>query len=104
MNGWQVMEQAAALAQRGEAVALATVVWRQGPSSGQLGSRAVITESGEVHGWIGGARPGPSGIRPAQAVTPAGAPRPLLPRPPAKVRGPRPQGGAGRTGAGHSAG
>src|SRR5260370_19247898 len=78
MNGWQVMEQAAALAQRGEAVALATVVWRQGPSSGQVGSRAIITESGEVRGWIGGACAEPSVIRQAQAVLAEGAPRLLL--------------------------
>src|SRR5260370_8500879 len=79
MNGWQVIDQAAALVQRGEAVALATVVWRQGPSSGQLGSRAIITESGEVHGWIGGACAGPSGIPQARAVIAGGSPRlPLL--------------------------
>jgi xanthine dehydrogenase accessory factor len=78
MNGWQVIEQAAVLAQRGEAVALATVVWRQGPSSGQLGSRAVITESGEVHGWIGGACAEPSVIRQAQTVIAEAAPRLLL--------------------------
>jgi xanthine dehydrogenase accessory factor len=78
MNGWQVIEQAAALVQRGEAVALATVVWRQGPSSGQLGSRAIITESGEVHGWIGGACAEPAVIRQAQAVIAEGAPRLLL--------------------------
>ncbi len=78
MEGWQVIEQAAALAQRGEAVALATVVWRQGPSSGQVGSRAIITESGEVRGWIGGACAEPSVIRQAQAVLAEGAPRLLL--------------------------
>src|SRR5260221_9693991 len=78
MNGWQVIDQAAALVQRGEAVALATVVWRQGPSSGQLGSRAIITESGEVHGWIGGACAEPAVIRPARAVIAQGSPRLLL--------------------------
>src|SRR5260221_5713718 len=78
MNGWQVIDQAAALVQRGEAVALATVVWRQGPSSGQLGSRAIITESGEVHGWIGGACAEPSVIRQARAVIAEGSPRLLL--------------------------
>jgi xanthine dehydrogenase accessory factor len=78
MDGWQVIEQAAALAQRGEAVALATVVWRQRPSSGQVGSRAIITESGEVHGWIGGACAEPSVIRQAQAVIAEGVPRLLL--------------------------
>src|SRR6266704_6795733 len=78
MDGWPVIEQAAALAQRGEAVALATVVWRQGPSSGQLGSRAIITESGQVPGWIGGACAEPSVIRQAQQVIAEGAPRLLL--------------------------
>jgi xanthine dehydrogenase accessory factor len=78
MDGWQVMEQAAALAQRGEAVALATVVWRQGPSSGQLGSRAIITASGDVHGWIGGACAEPSVIRQAREVIAEGTPRLLL--------------------------
>ena len=78
MDGWQVMEQAAALAQRGEAVALATVVWRQGPSSGQLGSRAIITASGEVHGWIGGACAEPSVISQAREVIAEGSPRLLL--------------------------
>ena len=78
MDPWQVIEQASALAGRGEPVALATVVWRQGPTSGQLGSRAIITESGEVHGWIGGACAEPSVIRQAQAVIAEGAPRLLL--------------------------
>src|SRR5258706_6369527 len=78
MEGWQVIEQAAAPAQRGEAVALATVVWRQGPSSGQVGSRAIITESGEVRGWIGGACAEPSVIRQARAAIAEGAPRLLL--------------------------
>jgi len=32
MNGWGVMAEAAELARRGEPFALATVVWRQGPS------------------------------------------------------------------------
>ena len=78
MDGWQVMEQAAALAERGEAVALATVVWRQRPSSGQVGSRAIITASGEVHGWIGGACAEPSVISQAREVIAEGSPRLLL--------------------------
>jgi len=78
MDGWQVMEQAAALARRGEAVALATVVWRQGPSSAKLGSRAIITASGEVHGCIGGACAEPSVIRQAREVIAEGTPRLLL--------------------------
>ena len=40
LAGWEMVAQAAELARRGEDFALATVVWRQGPSSGQQGSRA----------------------------------------------------------------
>src|ERR1700683_4720112 len=78
MYGWQVMEQAADLERRGEPFALATVVWRQGPSSGQLGSRAIITTSGELTGWIGGACAEPSVIRQAREVITDGRPRLLL--------------------------
>jgi xanthine dehydrogenase accessory factor len=78
MDGWPIMAQAAELAQRGEPFALATVVWRQGPSSGQQGSRAIITAAGEVRGWIGGACAEPSVIRQAREVIAEGAPRLLL--------------------------
>ncbi len=78
MDGWQVMEQANELARRGEAFALATVVWRQGPSSGQQGARAIITASGELHGFIGGACAEPSVIRQAREVIAEGKPRLLL--------------------------
>jgi xanthine dehydrogenase accessory factor len=78
MEGWGVLEQASELTRRGEAFALATVVWRQGPSSGQQGSRAIITASGELHGWIGGACAEPVVIREAQQVIGKGEPRLLL--------------------------
>jgi xanthine dehydrogenase accessory factor len=78
MDGWPIMAQAAELAQRGEPFALATVVWREGPSSGQQGSRAIITASGDVRGWIGGACAEPSVIRQAREVIAEGTPRLLL--------------------------
>jgi xanthine dehydrogenase accessory factor len=78
MDGWGVLERASELARRGQAFALATVVWRQGPSSGQLGSRAIITADGEVHGWIGGACAEPTVIREARQVIAEGEPRLLL--------------------------
>ena len=78
MDGWQVLHQADQLRRRGQAFALATVVWRQGPSSGQQGSRAIITDSGELHGWIGGACAEPTVIRVARDVIAAGTPRLLL--------------------------
>src|SRR5215472_2890023 len=68
MDGWGVLEEASELARRGEAFALATVVWRQGPSSSQLGSRAIITADGELHGWIGGARAEPAVVREARLL------------------------------------
>ncbi len=78
MEGWGVLAQAGELSKRGEAFALATVVWRQGPSSGQQGSRAVITEAGDLHGWIGGACAEPVVIREAQRVIADGEARLLL--------------------------
>lgn len=68
VDGWQILEQAAELARRGESFALATVVWRQGPSSSQPSSRAIITADGELRGWIGGACAEPAVIRAAQEV------------------------------------
>jgi xanthine dehydrogenase accessory factor len=73
-----VLEQAGELTRRGAAFALATVVWRQGPSSGQQGSRAIITPAGEISGWIGGACAEPVVIREAKEVISAGVPRLLL--------------------------
>jgi xanthine dehydrogenase accessory factor len=78
MDSWRVLEQASELARRGEAFALATVVWRQGPSSGQQGSRAIITASGELDGWIGGACAEPVVLREARQVIADGVPRLLL--------------------------
>src|ERR1700761_5610247 len=77
-DGWAVLEQAADLKQRGEAFALATVVWRQGPTSGKQGCRAIITPSGELTGWIGGACSEPIVIREARKVISEGVPTLLL--------------------------
>jgi len=63
MDGWEILKQGGELERRGQAFALATVVWRQGPSSSQQGARAIITAEGELHGWIGGACAEPTVIR-----------------------------------------
>jgi xanthine dehydrogenase accessory factor len=68
MEGWDVFDRAGEIARRGEEFALATVVWRQGPSSGQVGSRALITADGQIHGWIGGACAEPVVVREAQRI------------------------------------
>jgi xanthine dehydrogenase accessory factor len=78
MDSWEFLERGAELARRGEAFALATVVWRQGPSSGKEGCRAIITASGQLHGWIGGACAEPVVIRQAREVIAEGEPRLLL--------------------------
>src|SRR5262245_34372877 len=70
--------EAAELARRGEEFVLATVVWRQAPSSGRTGCRAVVTAEGEVHGWIGGACAEPVVIRAAMEALADGEPRLLL--------------------------
>ena len=78
VDGWGVLARASELARAGESFALATVVWRQGPSSSQQGSRAIITAGGEFHGWIGGACAQPTVVREARAVIAEGTPRLLL--------------------------
>jgi xanthine dehydrogenase accessory factor len=78
MDSWEILKQAGELERRGQEFALATVVWRQGPSSSQQGARAIITAEGELHGWIGGACAEPAVIRAAQQVIAQGTPRLLL--------------------------
>jgi xanthine dehydrogenase accessory factor len=92
VDGWQVIEQARELAQRGEEFALATVVWRQGPSSGQQGSRAIVTASGELYGWIGGACAEPVVIREARQAIVDGESRLLLLGTPEQFGGAIPEG------------
>lgn len=78
LEGWDVVERAAQLARDGVSFALATVVWRQGPSSGQQGARAIITADGEIHGFIGGACAEPVVVREAQRVIAEGVAQLLL--------------------------
>jgi len=92
IDSWAVLEQAAGLARRGERFALATVVWRQGPSSSKQGSRAIITPDGQLHGWIGGACAEPAVIREAQEVIETGAARLLLLGSPDQFSGAVPEG------------
>ena len=60
---------------RGEACALATVVWRRAPSSGKEGSRALVRADGTVVGWIGGACAEPVIVREALTALSEGEPR-----------------------------
>jgi xanthine dehydrogenase accessory factor len=74
----ELFDEISELTRRGEAFALATVVWRQSPSSSQPGSRAIITAEGELHGWIGGACAEPAVLREARQVLADGTARLLL--------------------------
>lgn len=78
MTDFEIFRMAEEMSLRGEEFALATVVWRQGPSSGQSGSRALITASGQLHGWIGGACAEPVVIREARRVIADGTAKLLL--------------------------
>jgi len=76
LDGWGVLEHATELRRAGEEFVLATVVWREAPSSGQNGSRAIVTADGEIQGWIGGACAEPVLIR--EALGALGERRPRL--------------------------
>jgi xanthine dehydrogenase accessory factor len=78
MNGLGVLGRITELARSGQTFALATVVWRQGPSSSKQGSRAIITADGQLDGWIGGACAEPVVIREAKQVISDGNARLLL--------------------------
>ena len=77
-DGWRMIEMASDLARQGVEFALATVVWRQAPSSGHQGARAIITADGQLHGWIGGACAEPVVIREAQRAIQDRTPRLIL--------------------------
>jgi xanthine dehydrogenase accessory factor len=74
----QVIDLARELADRGEAFAFATVVWRRAPSSGKEGSTAIIRADGTVRGWLGGACAEPTVVREARQAIREGTPRLLF--------------------------
>jgi xanthine dehydrogenase accessory factor len=80
-----VLELSRALAARGEPHVLATVVWRRSPSSGQVGSRGLVTADGHVHGWVGGACAEPVVVAEARRVLTEGTPRLLFVGPPEEL-------------------
>jgi xanthine dehydrogenase accessory factor len=73
-----VLAEAATLAERGVAFVLATVVWRRAPSSGQVGSKALILADGTLRGWLGGACAQPTVRREALTSLDDGRTRLLL--------------------------
>jgi len=71
----ELLRLAADLSARGESFALATVIRRQAPSSAVVGDSAVITRSGDFHGWLGGSCTRPTAIREALQAIQSGRPR-----------------------------
>lgn len=82
-----VLRLAAELSARGEAYALATVVWRRSPSSGQTGATALITTDRRIHGWLGGACAEPTVIREAMRMLQEGRSGLLFLGPPEELAG-----------------
>ena len=66
---------AADLVRREEPFALATVVRRQPASSAQSGDTAIVTASGDFHGWLGGSCTQPTVVREALRALADGKPR-----------------------------
>lgn len=75
LEGLSVIQRAVEMSNEGISFAMATVVWRQPPSSGQYGSRAIVTADGQIYGWIGGACAEPVIIREAKRVIEEGTPK-----------------------------
>ena len=66
---------AASLAAREARFAVVTVVRREPPSSARVGDAALVTESGDYHGWAGGGCTRETVVREAQAAIADGEPR-----------------------------
>ena len=78
IDGFGILEIAVDLAKKGEEFVMATVVWRDAPSSGKQGARAIITAAGKVFGFIGGACAEPVLLREASEALAKREPRLLL--------------------------
>ena len=58
-----------------EAVVMASVVRREAPTSGKPGDKALITQNGEIKGWIGGGCTRGIVVKEALAALEEGTPR-----------------------------
>jgi xanthine dehydrogenase accessory factor len=71
----RVLQRAHELMAQGVPFALATVVRRERPTSGQPGDKAIITGTGEFVGWVGGSCAQPTVLQEAQKALADGEPR-----------------------------
>jgi len=82
-----LLELARSLSARSQPYVVATVVWRRAPSSGKVGSRAVITADGRITGWLGGACAEPAVISESKRALEEGTPRLMFLGPPEELAG-----------------
>jgi xanthine dehydrogenase accessory factor len=71
----KVLQRAHQLMVQGVPFALATVVRRERPTSGQPGDKAIITLAGEFVGWVGGSCAQPTVLQEARKALADGEPR-----------------------------
>ena len=71
----ELLRMASELAGRQEPFVLAVVVRRQPASSAQAGDMALITATGDFHGWLGGSCTQPTVVREARRALADGRPR-----------------------------
>src|SRR6476661_2862027 len=81
---------AAKFSARDESFALVTVVRREPPSSARVGDAALVTASGEYHGWAGGGCTREAVMRESQRAIADGEPRLLSLSPSGNAGAPRP--------------
>ncbi len=87
-----VLEKVQDLRSAGQPFAIATVVWVEKPTSAKPGAKAIITEQGELVGWVGGSCTEPTVRREARKALEDGESRLIRICPPEK-RGMLPQEG-----------
>jgi xanthine dehydrogenase accessory factor len=70
-----LLRLAAALVEKGEPFALATVVGRRAPSSARIGDALLVTDAGDAHGFVGGSCTRPTVVEQARLAIADGHPR-----------------------------
>lgn len=77
MNNW-ILKKAQQLCAEAVPFAVATVVRRERPTSGEPGDKAIITADGTFLGWVGGSCAQPTVLKEAQSAIADGEPRLVL--------------------------
>jgi xanthine dehydrogenase accessory factor len=72
-NDW--IAHAARLESEDRAFALVTVLRAQAPTSAKAGDKALVTEDGQIHGWIGGGCAQPAVVKTVRQALTDGIPR-----------------------------